>query len=448
MAEIAPFRGLRYNSEKVPDLARVVIPPYDVISPSEQKEFYRSSPYNMVRLELGMATSEDSPENNPHTRAAAFLRDWQRDEVLVRDTDPSVYYYELDYSLDPQLRKTRYGFICALKLEDFSSGSVRPHEKTFQAVKDERLQLMLSCHANLSPVFALYADPEQSVDNSLRAGRDGDPVVAFTDARGMEHRLWRVRDLAVLERVRDLMRGKALFIADGHHRYETALNYRNLQRRRHGEASPRATFEYIMVYLSNLNQEGLTILPTHRLLRRLGSWSLSDFLDQAGAYFEISSFASNEAGEKAWRNDLEADGHNKETTIGFYPSGGESFYLMRARREAVSAYLTSCGIPQELQCLDVVVLDRLILKRILGLSETFLADADNIHFSHDFSSAVRQIRKGGYDAGFLINSTRIEQVQEVANSSLIMPHKSTYFYPKVGSGMVVHPLSPHEEAIW
>lgn len=447
MAEIAPFRGLRYNKEKVPDLAEVVIPPYDVISPKEQEAYHQMCPYNMVRLELGKSTPEDSEQDNPHTRAARYFQDWQREKVIVRDDDPCMYYYELHYSLTPQVRKTRYGFVCALRLEDFSSGFVRPHEKTFQAVKDERLQLMFACQANLSPVFALYADPDEFVDRALRAGRDGDPVASFKDHQGMEHRLWRVRDLEILRRVRDLMRDKPLFIADGHHRYETALNYRDIQRQRCKNASPRASFEYIMVYLSNLNQEGLTILPTHRLLRSLDSLDLESFLEKARVYFDISRFEQTASGENQWRAGLEAGASRKDTVIGFHARRVEGFFLMKAKRDAVSSYLSSIRIPEVLQTLDVVVLDQVLLKKILGLSESFLANADNIHFSHDFSKTVQEVKEGNYEAGFLINATRIEQVQDVATSGLIMPHKSTYFYPKVGSGMVIHALSTEEEGI-
>lgn len=448
MAEIAPFRGLLYSTEKIPDLSKVVIPPYDVISPKEQEWLHELSPYNMVRLELGKATPGDSTENNAHTRAASYFHKWQEEKILIRDDQPAVYYYELDYALNPQMRQTRYGFICLLRLEDFSGGRVRPHEKTFKAVRDERLALMRSCRANLSPVFALYADPSQLVDHHLKSGRESQPFLSFKDYQGMEHRLWRVKNLNILRQVRALMLDKAIFIADGHHRYETALAYRSIQRETYGVSKPHASFEYIMVYLSNLNQGGLIILPTHRLLRHLPVWEQADFLKKLRIFFDVLSHEPTESGQLEWRSQLEAGRARKETVIGFYSRNADSFFLLKAKREPISSYLAHRGLPEVLHSLDVVVLDQIVLRQLMGLAEDFLASEQNIHFKHDLIDGLLQVQSGAYEAGFFINPTRIEQVQEVASCGLIMPHKSTYFYPKVWSGVVIHPLRPEEEIFW
>jgi len=448
MAEVAPFRGLRYNRKKVPNLAEVVIPPYDVISPEEQERFHQTSPYNMINLELGKATPADTEKDNPHTRAGRYMDEWQERKILIRDEQPAIYYYEMDYSLSPKDLQTRYGFLCALRLEDFSSGGVRPHEKTFSRVKQERLGLMHECHANLSPVFALYSDPEQEVDHALRSGREAEPIIRIEDNQGLKHRLWRVRDLDVLQRVRELMRDKVIYIADGHHRYETALTYRNEQRSRFESAGPRASFEYIMMYLSNLNQGGLTILPTHRLLRHLKAWNPESFIAGAKEFFDISRYEAGEEGEWKWRTDLEAGKEQKDIVIGFASRGADELCLLKARRDAVGRFLADMKLPRPLQRLDVEVLDQVILKRLMGLEKDFLANEKNIHFRHDLLHGLSELRTGGFDAGFFINPTRIEQVQEVASTGLIMPHKSTYFYPKVGSGMVIHSLAHDEEALW
>jgi len=445
MAEIAPFRGLRYNLKKVPDLCEVVIPPYDVISKKEQKLFHSKSPYNMIRLELGESTAHDSPQDNPHTRAKQYFEDWMHDEVLIRDDQPAIYYYELDYSLTPQTRQTRHGFICLLRLEDFGGGGVRPHERTFQAIKDERLSLMLSCKANLSPVFALYADPPQLIDHHLKKGRDLDVLFSFEDDHNMQHRIWRVTDLQVLRQVRALMLDKAIFIADGHHRYETALNYRNMQREHLESARPNASYEYIMVYLSNMNQGGLTILPTHRLLRTLNSWEPEPFLERAQSFFEITRYEADDAGLREWRLGLEFAGSQKNTAIGFYSLKVGSFYLLKSRSDEIGSFLTQRKIPRVLHDLDVVVLDEVILRNLLGVSESLLADENNINFKHDLLDAFLSVQSGDFEVGFFINPTRIEQVQNVATAGLIMPHKSTYFYPKVGSGLVINPLISDEQ---
>jgi uncharacterized protein (DUF1015 family) len=449
MAEIAPFRGLRYNPVVVPDLDTVVIPPYDVISPTEQDYFHQLNPYNMIYLELGQSTPQDDQQHNQHTRAAAYLQQWQENQVLIRDREPALYYYALDYAVGPQIRKTRYGFICALRLEDFKTGCVRPHEKTFQAVKDERLRLMSACHANLSPVFALYSDASQVIDHYLHVARESKAIIDYQDSRGQKHRVWRVCDRPTLQQVRSLMRDKPIFIADGHHRYETALAYRDLQRKRYGNASYLASFEFIMVYLSNMNQTGLTILPTHRLLRHLEPWQPEGFLKAAERFFHCECHAANPlqagAAPSGWRQALGVEAKAEETCIGFRWKGASEYHLLRARREVIEDFLTGEGVPKVLQSLDVVVLDRIILRHLLGLSDQFLANEHNIHFKHDLTDGLTQLQAGQYDAGFFINPTRIEQVQEVASAGLIMPHKSTYFFPKAFSGLVINPLAPDEE---
>jgi len=445
MAEIAPFRGLRYNQEMVPDLAQVVIPPYDVISPEEQRAFHESNPYNFIRLELGLPAPEDSSEDNPHTRAAGWIRQWQDQRILLRNPNPSVYCYELDYKEGPDAVKTRKGFICALRLEDFSSGRVRPHEKTFQAIKDERLALMLACNANLSPVFALYPDSNEEAYLALASGKRGDPVISFTDFYGMTHRVWPVTDRTVLDQVRKLTLDKPIFIADGHHRYETALNYRNAFRERYGSGNPNASYEFIMVYLTDMNEPGLTILPTHRLLRNLGDWDCEGLFERAKSYFHVERFESENGGELRWKEAIREGGLRKDTTIGFYCKDAAHVYLLTAKRDVVSSLLAQQGTPVQMTTLDVVVLDQVVLRGLLGLSDQFLANERNISFMHDFAEALDAVKSHGFDAGFFINHTRIEQVREVASAGLIMPHKSTYFYPKVISGLVINPLSPNEE---
>ncbi len=444
MAEIAPFRGLRYNQEMVPDLAQVVIPPYDVISPEEQQTFHERSPYNFIRLELGLPTPEDSSEDNPHTRAAAWMKQWTQQGILVRNPKPSIYCYELDYKNGSGAVKTRKGFICVLRLEDFSSGRVRPHEKTFQTIKDERLALMQACKANLSPVFALYPDSNEEAYSALASGRRGDPAASFTDFAGMTHRLWPVTDQPVLEEVRKLTLDKPIFIADGHHRYETALNYRNALRERYGSGNPNASYEFIMVYLTDMNEPGLTILPTHRLLRNLGHGDCERLVERAKSYFHVERFES-EKGELRWKEAIKAGGLRKDTTIGFYCKDAASVYVLTANRDVVSSLLARQGTPLPLRTLDVVVLDQVVLRDLLGLSDQFLANERNISFMHDFAEALDAVKSRRFDAGFFINHPRIEQVGEIASAGLIMPHKSTYFYPKVISGLVINPLSTDEK---
>ncbi|MGA2404396.1 MAG: DUF1015 domain-containing protein, partial [Syntrophobacteraceae bacterium] len=378
---------------------------------------------------------------------AAWIKQWTHQRILVRDPEPSVYCYELDYKEGPGPVKTRKGFICALRLEDFSSGRVRPHEKTFQAIKEERLALMLACNANLSPVFALYPDSNEKVYNALTSGRGGAPAISFTDSAGMTHRVRPVADRRILNEVRDLMLDKPIFIADGHHRYETALNYRNVFRERYGTGNPHASYEFIMVYLTDMNESGLTILPTHRLLRNLGAWDPERFIERAKPCFDVERFESENGAELRWREAIAAGGSRKDTTIGFYCKDAACVYVLTAKRDVVSSLLAQKDTDAPLRTLDVVVLDQVLLRDLLGLSDQFLTNERNISFTHDFAEALDAVKSGRYDAGFFINPARIEQVREVASAGLIMPHKSTYFYPKVISGLVINPLFPGEEIV-
>jgi len=444
MAEIAPFRGLRYNPERIPELDRVVIPPYDVISKAEQSLFDELSPFNMVHLELGPERDGDSAVDNPHTRAAAYFQDWQARGVLVRDPEPALYYYELDYSLCGEA-KTRTGFIGLLKLEDFAGGCVRPHEKTFASVKDERLALMNAVHANLSPIYALYSDPEARVDAALQSACGGPPPVAFTDRYRLVHRLWPVVVPEVIGRVRELLHDQTIFIADGHHRYETALNYRNLMRRCYPQAGARASFEYVMMYLSNLHDDGASILPTHRLLKARPDWNDGRLLETAATWFEIRWFAGARDGLGAWAAALRAELDRKRTAIGFYHQGVDGYYLLQADYDAIDPILAADGVPEVLRHLDVVILDRIVLRRLLGFSDQDLGNPRNIRFHHSLPEAVKEIRDGSGEWGFFVNPTRIDQVRDVAGNGFTMPHKATYFYPKVGSGLVVNPLIADEQ---
>lgn len=446
MAEVAPFRGLRFNPAKIPSLADVVIPPYDVISPTEQDLYFRLDRHNMIRLELGKSEPGDSATDNPHTRAAAILEEWRRTSILVRDAEPSFYYYEVDYLVEKGELRTRNGFLCRLKLEDFESGVVRPHEKTFQSVKDERLGLMMATRANLSPVFALYSDPGGVVERTLKDVGGPVPHMAFEDRQGLRHRVWKVCEEGAVRKVKEELRDKVLYIADGHHRYETALNYRDAMRLEHPQAGPDAPFEYVLVYLCNLDQKGLSILPTHRLLKNLDSFEEDAVLERARDFFEVERFDASRDGEAAWRASLDTGFQRNGRVLGFCAAGSRHLVALHGRDEALDRFLSTLKIPAVLRSLDVVVLDNIVLRHLMGLEDDYLVKGKHLQFEHDFGAALDGVRSGTFDAGFFINPTRIQQVRDVADASRIMPHKSTYFYPKAGSGLVLNLLSADEKA--
>jgi uncharacterized protein (DUF1015 family) len=446
MPEIAPLKGLLYNQKLIGSMDEVITPPFDVISPEEQEMYHERHPYNMIRLILGRRQPRDNEHNNWYSRAAEAFRAWQQQGVLIRDFKPAFYDYEIDYQESPHRSKKRRGLICLVRLQDFFHGSVLPHERTYEGTKSERLQLMRACNANFSQVFALYPDPTQEVNGCLSQGRDDRPVFDFTDSTGIHHRMWRVCQKEVIRKVADSMREKVTFIADGHHRYETALNYKRLMEQRYPARGERASFNYVLMYLANMHQEGLSILPTHRLFVHLPQFEMETFLARAADFFEVLSFPFNPASrievQVQFLKSLHTSGDHQ--VIGLCARESEEFILLQLR-EDVDHELWRAQVPVPLRKLDVVVLTELVLKRLLEVDETLLNDETRIKYKHNAMEAIEEVRANRFQVAFLLNHTKIEQLQKVATSGLFMPHKSTYFYPKVIDGSVLNLLDPHED---
>ena len=446
MADIAPLKGLLYNQRLISDVAEVITPPFDVISPGEQEMYRQRHPYNMIRLILGRRNPDGSVAENWYQEAAATLRTWQRENILVRDVEPALYDYEIDYQEPPNRLKTRKGLICLVKLEDFSHGTVLPHEQTFEATKSDRLRLMNACNAQLSQVFAFYADPDHMVTRQMQQGRDQEPVFDFTDSSGVSHRMWRITRSDVIKGVQTFMKDRPLFIADGHHRYQTALNYQALMRRNYPNKSDTASFNHVLMYLADMDQNGLSVLPNHRLFAELPRFQMASFLAQASDYFETVRFPFDAANRNQVRErflaSLESAG--KQHFIGLYEANGGECVLLKLRTD-VDHESWRGHLPLPLQKLDVVVLTELVLKRLLSVDDQTLNDETKIKHSHDAREAMERVDRDRFRVAFLLNRTRIKQIQEVASSSLIMPHKSTHFYPKVIDGSVLSLLNPDED---
>ncbi len=448
MAEISPFRGLYFDSTRIPNLNDIITPPYDVIEPEEQHRFSLRSPYNMIHLILGMHCSlEENPEDQ-YNRAGNLFKQWLKEGILRRDPVPAIYPYEIEYRLSPSLSKKRKGFICLLKLEEFATGCVRPHEKTYEATKSERLKLMCCCNANLSQIFALYSDPADVIMHYLDQGREPAPMIDFQDDTGIKHRIWRTTDKAILRKVHSLMKDKSIFIADGHHRYETALNYMKMMREQFPERGEKASFNYVMVYLANLNHSGVTILPTHRMLTELEGFDYGKFMRQASQFFEIEEYPFDDSNKAEvldkFRKRLTSF-EQEGGTFGFYLRGSNKFVLLKGKKHLLKSFLQEKGFPEAMLSLDVVVLTHLILKHLLQVPDDFLCDEKRMWYEHDARKAISLVDSGQYMMTFLINPTRIDQVQAIASAGLIMPHKATYFYPKVITGTILNLIDPNED---
>ncbi len=271
MIRIAPFRGLFYNQKKVRDLSKVVAPPYDVISKEEQERLYKKSPYNFIRLDL-------SQEPDSYSAVAQLLSEWLATGIFERDETPAIYFLSHRFKLKSGEQKIREGFLALTELQDFSSGDIRPHEKTLDAPKEDRLKLMLACHAQLSPILALYSQPKQSINRMLAVEVEGvEPSIEIEQDNGEQCRLWRIANAELIEKVQQEMSDQQLLIADGHHRYEATLSYRDWMRRERGQWNGREAFNFIMAYFANINDENVVIMPTHRLVpdtptNRFSSW--------------------------------------------------------------------------------------------------------------------------------------------------------------------------------
>lgn len=445
MAKIVPFRGIVYNPERVENLANVATPPYDVITPQEQLAFYERHPWNIIRLILGKTSEKDTPQDNRHTRSAGFFNAWLSEGILVQDPSPAFYLTSIDFSV--QSRKiTRWGVISLVALEPFENGVVLPHEKTFSRVKSERLELMKSCHANYSPVFSLYSDAEQMVLKTLRQScsemaPDMKPDMKFVDTYGHRHQLWRVTDVAVHQRISDFMNDKSIFIADGHHRYETALNYRQWLADRTPGFSPEHPANFIMMYLCGMEDPGLVILPAHRMVKAVSPEKMDRLITAAEDCFDISRFSMESGiGTRTEKWDSMLNAVSSHTRIGVAIRNHPQGYLF-SLKPGVMQRMFGHEMSERMLELDVTVLTRLILMELLGLNHNQLDDETIMSYSSRTDAALEAVRTGECDAAFILNSTRIDQVKRIAEAGEIMPRKSTYFYPKVVTGQVLNRLT-------
>jgi uncharacterized protein (DUF1015 family) len=442
MAIIAPFRGLTYNFTKIGDLANIITPPYDIISEKEQETYYDTHPNNIIRLELGKKKAGDNDLDNRYTRAATYLKEWEKDDIVIRAKQDTIYLTSHSYNPgDGSGTKVRWGFISLVKIEEEGSGVILPHEKTFSAHKDDRLKLLKACSTQLSQVFGLYDDAGCGILNTLRKFTAAAPDVSFTFTDGTGHKMWCITDPEALAKVTGLMDKKPIFIADGHHRYETSRNFRNYMREKFGAGADK-TYEYVMMYLTDMGEDGLTILPSHRLIKMNKPFDPALFLKKAEPYFNIEKLAADRSDEQVFamglKNALAQNGLKTPSFI-FYCNKEKIFYLMGFKKGAIDEL--GKDLHYSLTKLDVIILSRLILERVMEFTK---ADMDNdsiFHYNSNIAATVNMVDSGEFDIAFLINPTKIEQVQEIANASQVMPRKSTYFYPKVLTGMVLNKIT-------
>ncbi len=436
MAKVNPFKGVRYDRSSVSNLMDLLAPPYDVISPDYQESLYKRNDKNVIRLILDKIKETDSDKDNRYTRAKSCLDEWMSDGTLKQDEKPALYLYAQDYKIgDETLR--RVGFICRRLAEPLGE-TIFPHERTLSGPKTDRLNLTRACKMNFSQVFGLYSDSGKVLDTVWEKIMAEPADVVLTDDDGQIHSMWIVTDEAIIEKTQEFMEDKPIVIADGHHRYETALNYRN-ERRAEENREGEADYDYVMMYLSNTHGQGFTVLPTHRLVKNVSDINADEVLLKLGASFDITSRQYGQGVMKAFLEDLIKSGADK-TSFGLYAGDGK-LYLLTLKEGSGLPEGDGSPASEALRKLDVNILQGLIFEKMLGVSKEAVADKSVISYTVDAEEAVREVDSGSAKLAFLLNRTGVDQIIDVATKGGVMPQKSTYFYPKLITGLVFNPLS-------
>jgi uncharacterized protein (DUF1015 family) len=434
LADVKPFRGIHYDTGRVGDLTRVVAPPYDVISPEDQAVLHRRHPCNIVHVDFGIDQQGDGPGSNKYTRAASLYRKWIADGTLVRDAVPSFYYYEQEFGIAGGESCVRKGFLGALLLSPFGEGVVFPHERTLSRPKEDRLALMQATDAHMSPIFGLFSDPEDAVLSRLRTAKAGAPSLAAVDDLGVKHRVWTVSDPRVLEAVTRGMEGKGVFIADGHHRYETALAFRDEMRAKRG-VTPGAAHEHVLMFLCNMDDEGIVILPTHRGIREVPAFSEERFLEKVRAFLPVASADGLPA--DAVRA-VEAAGRRGKA-IG-WSAGRNRYHVISFPDLAGFCAANLLTYPPELRSLDVVLLHGFLFEKLLGIAAEAVTAGRFVRYYKDPGKAANDLSSGAIQAAFFLNPVTIREFRDVSLSGHVLPQKATFFYPKIGTGLLIFPV--------
>jgi uncharacterized protein (DUF1015 family) len=437
MIRIAPFRGLFYNQKKVRDLSKVVAPPYDVISKEEQERLYKKSPYNFIRLDL-------SQEPDSYSAVAQLLSEWLATGIFERDETPAIYFLSHRFKLKSGEQKIRDGFLALTELQDLSSGAIRPHEKTLDAPKEDRLKLMLACHAQLSPIFTLYSQPKQSINRMLAVEVEGvEPFMEIEQDNGEQCRLWHIANAELIEKVQQEMSDQQLLIADGHHRYEATVSYRDWMRRERGQWNGREAFNFIMAYFANINDDNVVILPTHRLVRGYAHKPFLELEEALQTYFYVEQHPKTPEGKISFLKALKTAA-KKHRVIGASFKRDPRYVILRLKNKRIMQRLAK-DLSAPLRELDVSTLHLLILEHILGMTPDEQVKGENIRYSQDEDLVLQSLEKEDYQAAFILNATKAAEIQTIVAGGEKMPQKSTYFYPKLLSGLVVNKIEPDEE---
>ena len=417
MAEVQPLRALRYEPRAVGSLEAVIAPPYDVIDEELRAELARRSPFNVVEVDLPRGDGAD-----PYLHAQTTLEAWRQQGLLVREREPALWALAQRYRGPDGSERVRRGFFAKVRIDDYGPGRIRPHERTHAGPRQDRLNLTRATRANLSPIFSLFPDPDGKAWSALEPATDAEPFAVARDVEGTENSLWRVGDVDAVEAVRAELAGAELLIADGHHRYETARVYAR-------EIGGEGEHAYVLMLLCSLSDPGLTIFPTHRLLRGLGEPKQRAIRDAVRQDFDVEGVAPERL----------VPPHGGPVAFGYMDSFHRQPYRLTLKDPA-TADRALPGASEAYRRLDTAVLEALFLRGALGMSDDDISHLRGLAYSSDAGEAREAVESGRFDAAFFLRSTPVEQVREVAAAGESMPPKSTYFYPKVPTGLLFNPL--------
>lgn len=434
MADIRPFRAIRYNPSKIADMRQVVTPPYDVIDARLQDKLYARHPHNFVRLDLAKVEPHNDDKLARYRSSSATLKRWLEEGVLQRDERPALYVYHQRFAADGQ-EVLRKGFICTVRVHDYKERVVLPHERTLKGPKIDRLELMKATNTQMSQIFLLYNDPQQAIDGALDSSCAGAPDIDITTEDGIQHQLWVVSDEAVTGEVQQLLANEKLLIADGHHRYETALAFRDLEA---GDGSDRPR-DFTMAYLANAADPGLLVWPTHRSVHSLEHFDFSAWLEKIRPYFHAEDLGNISRDELLPK--LEAHKDTPSFIVLRKDGAGQRTILLRLNLSAAEGELNKLDCVESARLLDVTVLHDFVLAQLTGVSLEAQAAKTNIRYPRFMDEVFEELEQDETELVFLMNATPIEKIRRVCVDGGFMPQKSTYFYPKVLSGLVVNDLS-------
>jgi uncharacterized protein (DUF1015 family) len=421
MATIKPFHGMKFNTANAGAIGELVCPPYDIISPKQREDYIAKNQYNIIRLEL--PTGGD----DRYKVAGELLQDWLGKKILEKDSSEGIYIYEMDFVANG-VKNSLKGFVTLVKLHEFSDGVVLPHEETLSKAKTDRFNLMSETMCNFSQIYSLYMDEDGAVGDILK-NLGNTPDMQIVDPDGTVHKCTAVTDKDIIAKLQTLFADKKLYIADGHHRYETALNF---QKKLIADGKATENSGYIAMFLANIENDGLVIFPTHRIVKDMDNFNADELIEKAAKYFDISDAANQDAMTAVLHSDYEAG----KKTFALYLGGGKCKIFRLRDENAVKAIL---GDKSDAYCgLDVSVLHTLVLEGVLGIDKENMANQKNLTYTRDAIEALQAVDIEGRNCAFILNPTKVSEIRDVAAASEKMPQKSTYFFPKLITGLVMN----------